>query len=73
MVRGQEEIEFGTGKTKVWRVEQQRLGGTVNGIYFVSEEGRVLRTDYGGAIGTVSTKEAALADLNEEIKPQSAD
>jgi hypothetical protein len=72
VVKGEEEIEFGAGTVKVWRIEQQRLGGTVNGTYFVSEDGRTLRTDYGGAMGTLTTKEAALADLHEDIQPRSA-
>lgn len=73
VVRGQEEIEFGLGKVKVWRVEGVVLGGAVAGTYWISDAGQTLKVSYGGAFGTRSTKEAVLADLHPDLKPRSAD
>ncbi len=72
VVRGREEIEHGLGQVKVWRVEQVVLGGTVAGVYWISEQGRTLKVSYGGAFGIRTTKEAALKDLHPEIKPLTA-
>ena len=73
VVRGEEEIEHGLAKVKVWRVDGVVLGGDVAGTYWISPEGKTLKVSYGGAFGTRTTKEAALKDLHPELKPRSAD
>jgi hypothetical protein len=73
VVRGQEEIEYGTGKVMAWKVEQLRLGGGAVSTYWFEKPGHNLKVNYGVAWGIRTTKEAALADLHAELKPQTAD
>jgi len=67
---GPEEIEHGGKKVETVKYEQHRFGGGVTGTYWIGPDSRVLRVDYGGAQGTLTTKEAALKGLHPEIKPR---
>jgi hypothetical protein len=66
---GEEEIDLGDGTTAAWRYEQHRIGGVVVSKYWVDQGGRLVRVDYGGAINTISTREAAVKDLPAELRP----
>ena len=70
---GEVDLEHGGKTVKVWLVQQIRLGGQVSGSYHLDEDGRVIHVDYGGAQVHRTTKEAALKDLHEGLKPQTAD
>ena len=67
---GPEEIEHGGTKVKTVKYEQHRFGGGVTGTYWIGPDSRVLRVDYGGAQGTLTTKQAALEGLHPEIEPR---
>lgn len=68
-----ETVDLAGEETPAWRFEQRSLAGNVVGTYWVGETGRVVASDYGGAQARRATKEEALADLPEGIRPRSAD
>ena len=72
-VAGEEEIEHEGAKVGVWRVESRSLGSSAGGSYWVDGEQRVVKVDYGGAMGFLTTKEKALDGLHEDLEARTAE
>ncbi len=70
---GEGALELDGESVKVWKFEQRTVGAGQGLGYWIDEKGRVVRSDYGGAVATRSTKEEALKDLHHGLQPRTAD
>lgn len=73
IVVAKETVKLAQGDVEAWKVEQRQLGGQVGGTYWIDDGGRIVKSFYGMPVALVDTKEAALKDLHEAIKPTTAD
>ena len=69
---GREQLTLRGAAVSAWKYVWRQLGGAVGGVYYVGDDGRALLTDYGGPKAVLSTKEAALQNLNPGLEPRSA-
>lgn len=72
VVVGKEPVAIGEDTIPAWRVEQRRMGGQTAATYWVDDQGKVLRSDYGGPIATISTYEEATRGIHPELQVQTA-
>jgi hypothetical protein len=70
---GAEALTIGEKTVATTRYVQRQLGGATLSTFWFDSQRNMVRADFGGAIATLATKAEALAGLNPELKPRTAD
>ncbi len=71
VVDSEETLRIGDRDVKAWKMAWMSTGQVVN-LLWVDADGNVVKADYGGHRGLLSTKEAALEGLHADIHPKTA-
>ncbi len=66
-----EDVAEGDAHVGAWRVEQRRAGGQVVGVYWIADDGRTIRADYGGPVAYRRSKEEATSNIHPDFKVRS--